>query len=129
MNEIELTEQFQTKDALIKRLKEENEKLTNQLIECVEQNQREQEKLVQSVVFANKQLQLANEEITLHENEIRNLRSLLDFEVDTRIKANEDAERLNEHLGHGMGCISWYNPMRCDCGCQDARKAHEERIT
>ena len=44
-------------------------------------------------------------------------------------QANEDAERLNEHLGHGMGCISWYNPMRCDCGCQDARKAHEERIT
>ena len=44
-------------------------------------------------------------------------------------QTNEDAERLNEHLGHGMGCISWYNPMRCDCGCQDARKAHEERIT
>ena len=126
-DDIWLTEQFQTKDALIKRLKEENEKLTNQLIECVEQNQREQEKLVQSVVFANKQLQLANEEITLHENEIRNLRSLLDFEVDTRIKANEDADNLYKWLSHVVDTYDsngWTVPE----SWRTALKEHEERI-
>ena len=36
MNEIELTEQFQTKDALIKRLKEENEQLKEGIKEALE---------------------------------------------------------------------------------------------
>ena len=38
MNEIELTEQFQTKDTLIKRLKEENEKLSGEFNLVVSEN-------------------------------------------------------------------------------------------
>ena len=111
MNEIELTEQFQTKDALIKRLKEEYQSLF-ELYNAALKNYYDVADAV-----------AADSESPEHLCEVaRNTRKQLR-------EANEDAERLNEHLGHGMGCISWYNPMRCDCGCQDARKAHEERIT
>ena len=100
MNEIELTEQFQTKDALIKRLKEENRGLFEKYLDAVSLIGPAPE-TVAKVMELEKQLQ----------------------------QANEDAERLYKSLYH-LIFVADYDKTCSRCrDIKNNLKAHEERIT
>ena len=99
MNEIELTEQFQTKDALIKRLKEENRGLFEKYLDAVSLIGPAPE-TVAKVMELEKQLQ----------------------------QANEDAERLYKSLYH-LIFVADYDKTCSRCrDIKNNLKAHEERI-
>ena len=99
MNEIELTEQFQTDAALIKRLKEENEELRDKLIGVVRLIGPSPQAVVKQMEL-EKQLQ----------------------------QANEDAERLYKSLYH-LIFVADYDKTCSRCrDIKNNLKAHEERI-